>query len=101
MKARFLTLFVLLSLTFGAKAQYVPIPDAAFVQWLNLNGFSTCLNGNQMDTTCSYVIGATIVDVSSTSISDLEGIQYFDSLQKLISYSGSINHVTSFPQCCN
>ncbi len=97
MKARLLTLFVLLSITIGAKAQYVTIPDAAFVQWLNLNGYSTCMNGNQMDTTCSYIISATNMDVSSTSISDLEGIQYFDSLQKLISYSGSINHVTSFP----
>ncbi len=34
-----------------ADAQYVTIPDANFVAWFNANGYSSCMNGNLMDTT--------------------------------------------------
>ena len=47
----------LISLIFWAfsielNAQLVVLPDTNFVNWLDTSGFSSCLNGNQLDTTC-------------------------------------------------
>src|SRR5579871_3923550 len=39
----------------NAKAQYVTIPDTAFVSWLQNNGFAGCMSGNQLDTSCNAV----------------------------------------------
>src|SRR5437870_2430627 len=66
-----------------AKAQYVTIPDANFVAWLNANGYATCMVGNQMDTTCSVILSATTLDCTSSSLSDITGIQYFHNLTSL------------------
>jgi uncharacterized repeat protein (TIGR01451 family) len=96
MKTRLLSLFVLLSITFVGKAQYVTIPDTAFVAWLNLNGYSTCLNANQMDTTCSAIVNAWNVTINNTNIIDLEGIQYFDNLFEFTCKNSQVNHVPAF-----
>ena len=54
---RFVAL-ILSFILFGAtsKAQYVTIPDTAFVSWLQNNGFGGCMSGNQLDTTCGSVV---------------------------------------------
>ncbi|MBL0050415.1 MAG: hypothetical protein IPP29_02255 [Bacteroidetes bacterium] len=80
--------------TQNINAQYVTIPDPNFVTWLNANGYSSCMNGNMMDTTCSAVLNAAIVDCSNGNISDLTGIEYFDSLQFLFC---AFNLLTSLP----
>lgn len=41
-----------------SKAQFVTIPDTNFVNWLNANGFSSCMSGNDIDTTCSLILAA-------------------------------------------
>ncbi|MEO8146803.1 MAG: T9SS type A sorting domain-containing protein [Bacteroidia bacterium] len=64
-------------------AQYINIPDANFRTWLNNNGYSSCMNGNMMDTTCALIVNANKVNCSA-SIYDLTGIQYFDNLDTLI-----------------
>ena len=92
MKTRLLAIAMLLC-TFAAKAQYVTIPDPAFVQFLQLN-YPNCMNGNQMDTTCSEIVSADYVECSHAGINDLEGIQYFDSLGIL---SADHNNLTSIP----
>jgi uncharacterized repeat protein (TIGR01451 family) len=61
-------------------AQWVTIPDSNFVNWLDANGFASCMNGNLMDTTCNAVASASTIDCSYKNISDLDGIQYFDNL---------------------
>lgn len=64
------------------KAQYVTLPDTNFVNYLKNVGFSSCITGNQLDTTCNLVVSATTMWSSTGSgIFDLEGLQYFDNLQ--------------------
>lgn len=92
------TLFIIL--TVGApqvKAQFVTIPDTNFVDWLNVNGYSSCLSGNQMDTTCSAIVNTTSINISFTSISDLTGITYFDSLKYLASMEGVLTFLPTLP----
>lgn len=66
--------------------QYVSIPDSNFGNWLNANGYSSCLTGNnvigwQMDTTCAagitlYLPSSGTLSLANLNISDLTGIQY-------------------------
>lgn len=78
----------LLLLSVGANAQWVSIPDTNFGTWLNTNGYSACLQGNnsigcQLDTACSAVVNEDTIDCSFGAISNLTGIQYFDNLKLL------------------
>jgi len=90
-----ITLIALLIITsLYTKAQtYVTIPDANFAAWLN-NHYGSCMNGNQMDITCSAIINEDTVNVASHNISDLTGIQYFTHLKRL--WCGN-NHLTNLP----
>jgi len=55
---RLILLFFVLVLKFApAKAQWVTIPDANFVTKLT-QLFPSCMNGNQMDTTCAGIVNA-------------------------------------------
>jgi Secretion system C-terminal sorting domain len=96
-------------ITLHARAQnYVTIPDTGFVKWLNANGYQTCLNGNQLDTTCNLVLSQTYLNVSYTKIADLTGIQYFKNLDSLrcnvdsvLSYIPSIPPLITVFECRN
>ena len=49
------TLSIFIILTVAApqvNAQFVTIPDTNFVNWLNSHGFSSCMYGIQLDTSC-------------------------------------------------
>jgi hypothetical protein len=72
---KLILLFLVLVLKFApAKAQWVTIPDPNFVTYLQTN-YPSCMNGNQMDTTCAGIVNATSLDVSLTfAISDLNGV---------------------------
>ena len=80
-----------------SKAQFVTIPDTNFVNWLNVNGYSSCLLGNQIDTTCSAVVNTTSVNLSFNNISDLTGITYFDSLKYLACKSCILTSLPALP----
>ena len=80
-----------------AKAQYVTIPDAAFVSWLQNNGYAGCINGNQLDTTCSTVLNATALSCSGVPIRDLTGIQYFKNLTGLACNGDSLTFLPALP----
>ncbi len=80
-----------------SKAQFVTIPDTNFVNWLNNNGYSSCMNGNQMDTTCNLVVNAVNLSCSSSNINDLTGIAYFDSLDTLQCNSNFLTSISSLP----
>ncbi|MFN0189947.1 MAG: T9SS type A sorting domain-containing protein, partial [Bacteroidia bacterium] len=63
-----------------AKAQFVSIPDTNFVNWLNNNGYSSCMNGNQLNSSCLTVQSTTHIDCSNAGILDLSGINAFSNL---------------------
>ncbi len=99
-------LFILMMLIFSTNsiAQFVAIPDTNFRNWLNANGFSSCMNGNLMDTTCTAVLAADSIDFYMSSITNLEGIQYFDNLLRFTCTSSNttpfnkrITNIPAFP----
>ncbi|MCW3127004.1 MAG: C-terminal target protein, partial [Bacteroidetes bacterium] len=95
--SRSFLVFCLLISVSVARAQYVPLPDSVFGNWLNNHGYTQCLTGNgttgyQLDTTCGAVITATSIDLSAISVFDLTGIRYFRSLTDL---NCSMSHLTT------
>ena len=96
MKNYSLTLLILIA-SFSLKAQsYVTIPDSSFVYWLNIN-IPSAMVGDQMDTTDIAVTTLTTMDVSSNCIRNLDGIQYFDSLQILNCTNNKIDTLLNLP----
>lgn len=79
----------------SSKAQFVTIPNNNFVNWLNTHGYSSCLSGNQLDTTCNLVMTTKYLSLNNLSINDFTGITYFDSLQ---SFTCQGNGLTFLPQ---
>lgn len=85
MKKKLLIIILILScccVSKNAKAQYVTIPDANFVAYLNSN-FPSCMNGNQLDTICSASWWYNDMNCNNYGIQNLEGVQYFKSLNNL------------------
>jgi uncharacterized repeat protein (TIGR01451 family) len=94
MKKLFLPFFILLHIQFApVKAQWVTIPDAAFVIKLTQQ-FPNCMNGNQMDTTCSEILNTTVLNLMASNLTNLSGIKYFTNLSTLNCY---YNALTSLP----
>ncbi len=93
MKKLLFLLLILCSQLFPIKAQYVTIPDANFAAWLTQE-YPSCMNGNQMDTTCALIVNKDTVVVSYLNIADITGIQYFDNLKYL---KCNNNLLTSLP----
>jgi uncharacterized repeat protein (TIGR01451 family) len=92
---------ILLSLLFFLqisvlKAQWVTIPDANFVNWLTTN-YSSCMNGNQMDTTCPPIESDTILTIQYTLISDLTGVENFINLKHLYCGNNQLNNLPELP----
>ncbi|MEX1188921.1 MAG: T9SS type A sorting domain-containing protein [Bacteroidia bacterium] len=79
------------------KAQFVTITDANFAIWLTDN-YPSCMNGFDLDTTCSEIISETFVSVGGLDISDLTGIQYFNNLVVL---DCSTNQLSGLPPLPN
>ncbi len=94
-KKVFLFSFFIFSFSFS-KAQWVTIPDANFVAWLQVY-YPSCMNGNLMDTTCSGIVNATTVTGLNYNVSDLTGIQYFDNLHFLNCSNLNISSLPPLP----
>ncbi|MEP7265270.1 MAG: hypothetical protein ABI772_12265, partial [Bacteroidota bacterium] len=94
---KFLIIVLFLFIADESDAQFVTIPDTNFVNWLNNNGFSSCMNGNQMDTTCSQIITAVNLLISNTNIQDLTGIKYFKNLLFLYCYYNQLTFLPELP----
>jgi uncharacterized repeat protein (TIGR01451 family) len=90
-------IFLLIVCIQTTKAQFVTIPDANLLTWLQAN-VPSAITGNQMDTTSLAVTTRTSVVVQTLGISDLNGIQYFDSLKQLACLS---NQLTLLPRLPN
>jgi len=83
----------------NVEAQYVTIPNPNFVIFLQTN-YPTCMNGNQMDTTCIEIITEDTLIISYPTdplISNLVGIQYFDGLISLQCSNNTISYIPTFP----
>jgi len=80
-----------------AGAQFVNIPDTNFHAWLYNNGYSGCMNGALLDTTCPDVVNTTKIFCDGKNISDITGIQYFDSLDSLFCGSNNLNFLPPLP----
>ncbi len=80
--------------TLNLHSQWVNIPDPNFVSWLNANGYSYCMSGSLMDTTCWFITSETGVNCSYSNIQDLSGIEYFDNLRYL---DCGYNQLTGIP----
>lgn len=99
------------------QAQYVTIPDTSLLAFFKTH-FPTCFSGNLMDTTCKGVVSCKFLDFdysgNDSNISNLDGVQYFDSLlilnfgylnvstivrfpPQLQSFAGHSNPITSLP----
>jgi Leucine-rich repeat (LRR) protein len=91
-----LLLIALLFCFTKTKAQYVTIPDANFLSYLQ-SVIPTALNGNQMDTNSTAVTTLTYITVGSYSITNLTGVQYFDALTTLDCSSNQINNLPKLP----
>ena len=97
MKKITVTLLLFFSVTL-CKAQWVTIPDPIFANFLESDSYiGPCMNGNQMDTTCSGVVGTYLIDLDFYDITDLTGIQYFDNLGQLYCSHDSITNIPSLP----
>src|SRR5207237_10558117 len=81
----------------SADAQYVTIPDANFVSWLNTHGFASCMSGNQMDTTCAVVLHSQSINCGGASIHSLTGISYFHSLAELYCNGNQLTSIPTLP----
>ncbi len=77
--------------------QVVTIPDPNFVNFLNNNGFSGAMSGNQMDTQHPSVQNATSIDCSNQYIGDLDGIQYFQNITTLYCMDNPLNNLPALP----
>jgi uncharacterized repeat protein (TIGR01451 family) len=80
-----------------SKAQWVTIPDANFVTKLT-QLYPSCMNGNQLDTTCAGIVNETALNLYNLNISDLTGVRYFVNLTFL---NCSFNQLTSLPNLPN
>jgi uncharacterized repeat protein (TIGR01451 family) len=87
------TLFALTLCLTNGKAQFVTIPDANFVTWLQAN-VPSAMSGNQMDTTDVAVTTYSTISFSNLGITDITGVQYFDSCKTL---SCAYNQLTTIP----
>jgi len=87
---KLITLLCLIVYIQTIKAQFVTIPDANFVTWLQTN-VPSAMNGNQLDTTSLAVTTRANVTLFNLNISDLTGVQYFSSLDTFVCISNPIN----------
>lgn len=78
------------------KAQFVTIPDANFVAWLQGN-VPGAMTGNQMDTTSLAVTNRKYIKLHNLNIADLTGIKYFTSLDTLECSHNPITTITALP----
>lgn len=97
-----IALTLLIAISFSAQAQFVTIPDPAFRIFLMQNYFQ-CFNGlQQMDTTCNAIVNAKSLNFpvppNAVNITTLNGIQYFDNLDTIFKFGGSIGSLQYIPE---
>ncbi len=83
MRKHLLLLVVALCCAFYSRAQWVPI-QPAFADYIRFAISPAALNGNMLDTTSAAITSLqNFTTDNNTAVTDITGIQYFDSLQHL------------------
>ncbi len=90
-----------LSVRLNAQSTYVTLPDTNFRNYLQ-GAYPNCFNvQGQMDTTCSDITTATTLFVNnnfpSDTISNMDGIRYFKSLQTLYCNDIGLSYLPDLP----
>ncbi len=83
-------------ISFTGKAQYYTIPDTNFVTWLT-GVYPTCMNGDQLDTTCSEILNETNLYIPIYYITSVDGIQFFDNLDTLFLANMQLSSLPRLP----
>ena len=98
MKIRHL-LLMLLFLTAKLEAQFVFVPDSNFRKFIKQNISIVAIKGDSLDTTNVYVVSQKYLYLSwnSTTPINLDGIQYFDSLNSFNIGALNVNSVLKLP----
>jgi uncharacterized repeat protein (TIGR01451 family) len=86
-----------LSIFNSATAQYVNIPDVNFRIWLT-QLYPGCMSGSQLDTTCTEIINEDSVLVGGLSLTNLSGIEHFDSLKFLKCGQNLLSSLPNLPK---
>jgi Leucine-rich repeat (LRR) protein len=94
---RLLFFLLLISFRQGIGQTYVFIPDPNFATCLQIY-YPSAMNGQSLNITSTLVTTETFINVTGNGISNLNGIQYFTSLQTLYC---NVNPLTSLPQLPN
>lgn len=96
MKTKTILFYFLLILSIKVNAQFVTIPDSHFVNWLNTN-IPSAMVGNQMDTSNVAITSRTSINISFDTLCNLNGIQYFTSLQILDCSYNQLDTLVNLP----
>jgi len=96
----YLSIFIYLTGIISSNAQYVTIPDVNFKTFLE-EAYPTCMTGGMLDTTCFEVENDTMLVIAYKNVSDLTGIQYFDSVRFLVCIGNPISSLPSLPSLLN
>ncbi len=91
-------LLLVLLLLFSAKlqAQFVFVPDSNFRDYIKQYIDSNAIVGNNLDTSNTRIISIKNLNIDN-NIHDLNGIQYFDSLNTLFLFENNIDSLVYFP----
>ncbi len=91
----FRAVFIAILVSFYGNAQnLVTISDPNFELFLN-ERYPNCMDGNQLDITCSEIINEEVVDLNAMNIENVDAIHYFLNLK---SFTCVENKITSLPQ---
>jgi len=76
-----------------SQAQYITIPDTALLRWFNNNGYSNCINGNQLDTLCAdtVIVNQNPVNLSGLGLTNLTGLRVLHWYYNGGGYNGAID----------
>ncbi|MCW3126099.1 MAG: hypothetical protein JWO03_1757 [Bacteroidetes bacterium] len=80
-----------------SSAQFVTIPDSNFVSWLHNSSYASCMNGNQMDTTCTALVTDTFFDIHFSWIHDITGVQYLKNVTYMDCDEAQLTYIQAFP----
>ena len=99
MKKLSLLLFLTATLLFStpSKAQYINLPDTFWRTFLFGHGFSSCINGMLLDTTCATLSSAISLNCSHWNVTTFTGLQYFSNLDTLIIQDNPITTLDTIP----
>jgi len=79
---RLILFALIITSSFASRAQFVTIPDANFVSFLQTN-YPAAMTGNQMDTTHISITSETSLTIPFQLIYDIYGVQFFNNLTAL------------------